>query len=655
MNSQSSLEPVCHIVTPIGMLGYGLDEQETAFALQSLVSTNVPTALILDSGSTDGGPSKLALGTLTLPRSSYVRDLTKLLRLANGFKVPLIFSSAGGDGSDDHVREMLGVIEEIASQPGNEHYNFKTIAIFSEIEKSLVLARLDLDAISGCGTTVPKLTTDDVESVPRIASQMGPEPFIDAMVAHPDFDIIVGGRAYDPSPYVAFAAFTSNTQIQDTATTQSERLWGGFTHMGKIMECGGICATPKSHGAIATVYKDGTFDIRPTLPEARCTPLSVAAHTLYEKSRPDLLSGPGGVLHLTRAAYEQLDDDRTVRVCGGLFRFSRHVGLPYRIKLEGAKVIGYRSMYMGSLKDPILIRQLDSFLERAKAYAQKQHADIQESWELDFHVYGQNQISALPEKAGQPSEIFLIGEALAPSQDLATSVISAARIATIHGNYPGQKATSGNFAYGLAGKMDIETGPCAKFAIYHLMDLKVGEERLWIEDGDGGLFAYTIKTMGHNQTKPSIKEVVLKLPTEDGSIIRTSNGTSESTPNTKKASPKVLGDISRVLRSKNAGPYEITVDIMFATKAQYHLVKTANVLNQTIFARLMEVEETDIIWSGFFDQALAFKVTIPRMWRGKPVANGSFMENDVHGSQKYLSLFHMKLPASLIQAWEELA
>lgn len=65
---------------------------------------------------------------------------------------------------------------------------------------------------------------------------MGPEPFYDAMVAYPDFDIIVGGRAYDPSPYVAYAAFATGTKFKDTAYPMSKKLWGAFTHMGKVCE-----------------------------------------------------------------------------------------------------------------------------------------------------------------------------------------------------------------------------------------------------------------------------------------------------------------------------------------------------------------------------------------------------------------------------------
>lgn len=180
---------------------------------------------------------------------------------------------------------------------------------------------------------------------------MGPEPFYDAMLANPDFNVIVGGRAYDPSPYIAFAAYASRTPLKDTATPAAQQLWGGFTHMGKIMECGGLCATPKSSGATATVYHDGTFDVTPMDPASRCTPITVSAHTLYEKSRPDLLYGPGGWLDLTQSKYEQLEDDRTCRVRGGKFTFSRDAGLPYQVKLEAATVIGYRSNYMGSIKD----------------------------------------------------------------------------------------------------------------------------------------------------------------------------------------------------------------------------------------------------------------------------------------------------------------
>jgi hypothetical protein len=67
------------------------------------------------------------------------------------------------------------------------------------------------------------------------------------------------------------------------------------------------------------IIREDSFDILPLNPNARCTPTSIAAHTLYEKTRPDILLGPGGALHLANATYEQLPDNRTVRVRGSKF------------------------------------------------------------------------------------------------------------------------------------------------------------------------------------------------------------------------------------------------------------------------------------------------------------------------------------------------
>jgi hypothetical protein len=111
--TKSNLQPICNIVTPVGMLGFGLHADHTFGALAQKVRNGAPTAIILDSGSTDSGPERLALGRLGAPRESYIRDLKKLVKLAFQFRVPLIFSSAGGDGSDDHVRELTEIVRGI--------------------------------------------------------------------------------------------------------------------------------------------------------------------------------------------------------------------------------------------------------------------------------------------------------------------------------------------------------------------------------------------------------------------------------------------------------------------------------------------------------------------------------------------------------------
>jgi hypothetical protein len=51
------------------------------------------------------------------------------------------------------------------------------------------------------------LTERDISTATRIVAQMGHEPFIKAMEENPDFDVIIGGRAYDPAPYAAYCYY----------------------------------------------------------------------------------------------------------------------------------------------------------------------------------------------------------------------------------------------------------------------------------------------------------------------------------------------------------------------------------------------------------------------------------------------------------------
>ncbi|XEU99846.1 hypothetical protein FSHL1_005133 [Fusarium sambucinum] len=639
-------KPICQIITPVGMLGYGFDEKLIHHELSILTSNGIPTAMIMDSGSTDSGPQKLALGSMSCPRSAYAQDLTKLLRLAHTFQVPLIFSSSGGDGTDDHVQIMQDIIKEITEEEGNSDYSFNTISLFSNIDKSKVLHRFKQGRLTGCGACVPPADAAEIESSLHIVAQIGYEPFLDAMNANPDFDVIIGGRAYDPSPYAAYCVHQLMRQTNDLSDEQLHSSLGGFLHMGKILECGGQCSTPKSHGAVATVYSTGLFDVRPTAPDSKCNPLSVAAHTLYENTRPDILKGPGGSIHLQDSKYEQLFDGRSVRVSGSRYRSSEEDGLPYQFKLEAARIVGYRSMFMGSIKDHILIPQIDKLLARVKLYVAQQHTESTSQWKLDFHVYGKGQFS--PTGAGQ---LFIVGEALASTQKLANSIASKARVGMIHAPYPGQKATAGNFGFGLGGLMEVEMGPCAEFSLYHLMDLEPDEQRLFPVDSDksqtleGPLLRGTVTRIGKGSSKPRKNNPLEKTP----NINLQSQGGEHiaPTPGQPVQNPQTLSDICRVLRSKNAGPYEITIDAIFSSKVNYDTIKASGILSPSNVAKAIGIDEDDIVWIGFFDPAMSFKVTIPRIRIGVKKSAGGFMENDIHGSQEHNGLAKMKLPENL--------
>lgn len=118
-NSMSTMDPICQILTPVGMLGYGFNTEEFTTSLSSLTLSHpgVPTAVILDSGSTDSGPTKLASGSMSCPRSAYVRDLRKLLMAIKRFEgVRVLVGSCGGDGVDAHVDVMEEIVREIAEE-----------------------------------------------------------------------------------------------------------------------------------------------------------------------------------------------------------------------------------------------------------------------------------------------------------------------------------------------------------------------------------------------------------------------------------------------------------------------------------------------------------------------------------------------------------
>jgi hypothetical protein len=190
--------------------------------------------------------------------------------------------------------------------------------------------------------------------------------------------------------------------------------------------------------------------------------------------------------------------------------------------------------------------------------------------------------------------------------------------------------------------MHMELGPCAQFCIYHLLALEPGEERL-SSVSPNGLFSLHCDefSMSDSPTPPS------SPPTTSPSSPRTS--APSFVPTAPHTNPKTLGDVASLLRSKNAGPYEITLDVLFPSVVIYNVIKDCGLLTRSSMATLFEISEEEVLWCGFFDKALAWKVTVPRKRKGKGdgcgrvVPSGGFMESDVHGSQKYIGLMNLEL------------
>src|SRR6478609_8747835 len=99
-----------------------------------------------------------------------------------------------------------------------------------------------------------------------------------------------------------------------------------------------------------------------------------------------------------------------------------------------------------------------------------------------------------------------------------------------------------------------------------------------------------------------------------------------------------IRDIAQICKSKNAGPFSVTIDVLFEEHALYHKVKATGALNAALFARLYGVAESDVLFTPY-DTAAAFKATLPR-----PISAGDFGDTDVYGAQQHAPLLDVDIP-----------
>jgi hypothetical protein len=98
-----------------------------------------------------------------------------------------------------------------------------------------------------------------------------------------------------------------------------------------------------------------------------------------------------------------------------------------------------------------------------------------------------------------------------------------------------------------------------------------------------------------------------------------------------------LLDITNIIRSKNSGPYELTMDIMFSSYDWYRKVCDAKVISPDLVCRLYKIQAEDIINIIEFEPAKAIKITIKR-----PICSGNPGETDVYGAQQHAPLLGLE-------------
>lgn len=455
MRGEQSAEAMITVLTPTGTLGYGFDPDALNRGMQLQ-----PQVIAVDAGSTDPGPAYLGSAEPLCSRRVVKGEIAELLDAARGAGIPLVIGSAGGSGRGELVDWTLEIVREIARE---QNLRLRLAWIYADIARERVeraLARGEVEDFEAGFA----LTREALDATTAIVAQMGWEPIAEALDA--GADVVVAGRACDD---LAIAAYP----IAAGADV------GLATHMGKILECGAFSAEPFAMDVMMGFLHEDHFVLEPGSLARKASLKSIAAHSLYERENPYLQRGPGGSVDLSSCRFEP-EGDRGVRVSG-----ARFIEDPvYRVKLEGAGLVGYRTMCMAGIRCPTMIGRLDDLLEDARRRTVEHFAPDRVT--PSFRVYGRDGVMGglEPRRLQSAShELGLLMDVTASTQELAHAACHFLSGHLLHVAWPGQMNTSGNLAFPYSPS-DIDTGAVYEFTVYHLMTAESPTELFPVHHAD---------------------------------------------------------------------------------------------------------------------------------------------------------------------------
>ena len=105
---------------------------------------------------------------------------------------------------------------------------------------------------------------------------------------------------------------------------------------------------------------------------------------------------------------------------------------------------------------------------------------------------------------------------------------------------------------------------------------------------------------------------------------------------------RTIGDLAAFVTSKNAGPFLLTLDIVFPDAETYRRFTALRALDRSVIAGLYGLAEDDVLKIIEFDPAFAIKITLRRPW-----SSGAVGETDVYGAQQHVPLMELAVP------WED--
>ena len=437
------------VLIPAGMLGAGF----TLAALERGIALGAD-AIAIDGGSTDSGPAYLGRAMAKMPPEAVAADLRMMMLVAAAAKIPVIVGTAGTSGTDVGVDWVGDMVEVIARE---ERLTLKVARIYSELSRGVVHARLTAGRIDALAPSAP-LSHEVIDRCDHIVTLLGAEPFIAALDA--GADVVIAGRATD-------------TAVISAVPLRLGCAPGPTWHAAKTAECGGQCTNrPRGGGVVVSIDDDG-FTVEPLDLESACTPLSVAAHMIYENANPNVMREPSGTLDVSNAKYEALDE-RRVRVTGSVFTDE-----PYTNKLEGAGCVGYQAMAIAGIREPEILAEIDLWAKTLREFIADKARSLlsvgDDECTIEIRCYGWNAVLGdLDPDPTPPREVGAVLLVTAADQSTATRIVKLANPYLLHMPLPHMEHLP-SFAF-LTSPAEIERGPLYEFFLNHVIHVDTPDE-----------------------------------------------------------------------------------------------------------------------------------------------------------------------------------
>lgn len=102
---------------------------------------------------------------------------------------------------------------------------------------------------------------------------------------------------------------------------------------------------------------------------------------------------------------------------------------------------------------------------------------------------------------------------------------------------------------------------------------------------------------------------------------------------------RTIGDLAKIITSKNAGPYRLTVDVFFTDRAQYEEVRDSKAITPERVAIAYGLRPDQVRLIRFSDAALGFKITMEQS-----ISADDFRSSDTYGAQHHMPIVELTVP-----------